>query len=74
MGHDHPDTYMFRTGEGTLGMLRIVGLSPRGQGMKIRYKLINPAKSFTVAPRFRGGFSEPFGKARDAIEGEISDL
>jgi hypothetical protein len=43
LGHDRPDTYMFRTGEGTLGMLRIVGLSEHGNGVKIRYKLINPA-------------------------------
>ena len=47
--HDRPDTYMFRTGEGTLGMLRIVGLSQHGQGVNIRYKLINPDKSFSVA-------------------------
>ncbi len=41
--HNRSDTYMFRTGEGTLGMLRIVGLSQHGRGVNIRYKLINPA-------------------------------
>ena len=41
-GPDRPDTYLFRTGEGTLGMLQIVGLSQNGQGVNIRYKLINP--------------------------------
>ena len=44
VGHNRPDTYMFRTAEGTLGMFQIVGLSESGQGVKIRYKLINPAK------------------------------
>jgi hypothetical protein len=39
--HNGPDTYIFRTGEGTLGMLRIDGLSQDGRGVKIRYKLIN---------------------------------
>jgi hypothetical protein len=43
----HNDIYMFRTGEGTLGMLRIVGLSDDGRGVKICYKLINPAKSLS---------------------------
>src|SRR5207245_857365 len=46
LGHDRPDTYIFRTAEGTLGMLRILGLSQHKQGVKIRYTLINPAKSF----------------------------
>ena len=50
LGPNRPDTYIFRTGEGTLGMLRIVGLSQDGQGVKIRYKLINPAKSLAVVP------------------------
>src|SRR5205823_2588031 len=45
LGQDRPDTYIFRTGEGTLGMLRIVGLSEGGPGVKIHYKLINPATS-----------------------------
>jgi hypothetical protein len=49
LGQDRPDTYIFRTGEGTLGILRIVGLSEHGQGVKIRYKLILPAKSLPVA-------------------------
>ena len=49
VGDDRPDTYMFHTGEGTLGMLRIVGVSENGQGVKIRYKLINPVKSLSVA-------------------------
>ena len=42
-GPNRPDAYMFRTGDGTLGMLRIVGLSQNGRGVNIRYKLINPA-------------------------------
>ena len=50
LGLDRPDTYMFRTGEGTLGMLRIVGLSHPRRGVTICYKLINPAKSFSVPP------------------------
>jgi hypothetical protein len=49
LGPHQPDTYIFRTGEGTLGMFRIVGLSQHGRGVKIRYKLINPAKSLSVA-------------------------
>jgi hypothetical protein len=44
LGHNRPDTYVFRTGDGTLGMLRIVGLSQLGRGVKIRYKLISPAQ------------------------------
>lgn len=48
LGHDQPDTYIFRTGEGTLGMLRIAGVSQHEPGVKIRYKLINPAKSIAA--------------------------
>ena len=43
LGNNRPDTYIFRTGEGTLGMLRLVGLSQHGRVVNIRYKLINPA-------------------------------
>lgn len=43
-GDNRPDTYMFRTGEGTLGMLRILGASQDGQGVNIRYRLINPVR------------------------------
>lgn len=49
LGDDRPDTYIVRTGDGTVGMLRIVGLNQDGKGVKIRYKLINAAKS-TAAP------------------------
>jgi len=49
LGPNRPDTYIFRTAEGTLGMLRIVGLGQDGRGVKIRYKLINPAKSIAAA-------------------------
>ena len=45
LGPDRPDTYLFRTGEGNLGMLQTIGLSQDGQGVKIRYKLLNPARS-----------------------------
>ena len=51
LGKDRPDTYMFRTGEGTLGMLRIVGVSPDGRGVNIRYKLINPSRETSVVSR-----------------------
>ena len=45
LGKDRPDTYLFRTGEGTLGLLRLVDLGEKGRGVKVRYKLINPARS-----------------------------
>jgi hypothetical protein len=45
IGNNHPDTYIVRTAEGTLGMLRIVGWSQADRGVKISYKLINPAQS-----------------------------
>lgn len=45
LGRNRPDTYIFRTGEGALGMLQIVGMSQDGRGVKIRYKLIEPGKS-----------------------------
>jgi hypothetical protein len=35
-----PETYAFRTDEGTLGMLRLVGLGDDGRAVKIRYKLL----------------------------------
>lgn len=47
LGGNRPDTYIFRTGEGTLGMLQIVGMSQDRRGVKIRYKLIEPAQSLT---------------------------
>jgi hypothetical protein len=37
--HTGEETYAFRTDTGTLGILRLVGLSNDGQGVKIRYKL-----------------------------------
>ena len=49
LGNNRPDTYVFRTAEGTLGMLQIVGMNEDGQGVKIRYKLINSAKSNSTA-------------------------
>lgn len=49
LGNDEVNTYMFRTGDGTLGMLRIIGLSRNGRGVRICYKLINPAQSLSVA-------------------------
>ena len=42
LGTDRSNTYLFRTGSGTLGMLHITGLSQGEQGVNIRYKLINP--------------------------------
>ena len=41
MGNDRPNTYIFRTGEGTLGMLQLIGPEGHGRGVKVRYKLIN---------------------------------
>ena len=49
LGNGETNTYMFRTGDGTLGMLRIIGLSRDGRGVQICYKLINPAQSLSVA-------------------------
>ena len=40
-----PDTYAFRTDAGTLGMLRLVGLSDDRRGVKIRYKLVQSAST-----------------------------
>jgi hypothetical protein len=51
LGQNRPDTYTFRTGEGTLGMLQL-GLSPNGTEVKIRYKLIHPTELHAVANRF----------------------
>jgi hypothetical protein len=48
-GNDRPNTYIFRTAEGTLGMLRIIGSSQADGGMKVSYKLINPAQSIAAA-------------------------
>src|SRR5438874_2741815 len=53
LGNNRPDTYVFRTAEGTLGMLRIVGLDQHRRGVTICYKLVNPAKSI-VATRLSG--------------------
>jgi len=49
LGNDEVNTYMFRTGDGTLGMLRIIGLNQDAPGVKICYKLINPGQSLSVA-------------------------
>ena len=40
LGPGRPDTYLFRTQEGHLGMLRLLGLSDDGRGVEIRYKLL----------------------------------
>lgn len=49
LGKNRPDTYIFRTGEGTLGILQIVGLSEHRGGVKIRYKMINPMRAHFTA-------------------------
>ena len=51
LGNGRPNTYVFRTGEGTLGMLQLLGSDEHGRGVKIRYKLINPAKSAVARSR-----------------------
>ena len=51
LGDNRPDTFIFRTGEGTLGVLRFVDLGSAGKGVKIRYKLINPEKSVVARKR-----------------------
>lgn len=48
LGNNEVNTYMFRTGDGTFGMLRIIGLSGNGQGVKICYKLIRPAQALSA--------------------------
>ena len=40
LGPGRMETYVFRTDEGTLGMLRLVGLSDHERIVKIRYKLL----------------------------------
>jgi len=47
LGPNRPDTYAFRTAEGTLGMLRLIGLSDDRSGVRIRYKLVNPNSNLT---------------------------
>lgn len=49
LGDDRCDTYIFRTGKGTLGMLQLVGSTEQCPGGKIRYKLLNPAKSVATS-------------------------
>jgi hypothetical protein len=53
LGHGRTNTYLFRTGEGTLGMLQIVGLSEDGLGIQIRYRLIE-AQRTRLAASVRG--------------------
>ena len=40
---DKSDTYLFRTAEGTPGILQVVGLTPNNRNVKIRYKLVQAA-------------------------------
>ena len=40
LGPGGPQTYVFRTDTGTLGMLRLVGLSEDQRAVKIHYKLL----------------------------------
>jgi hypothetical protein len=51
VAQNRSDTYIFRTGEGTSGILRIAGTCADRRGVKILYRLINSPKSATqVAP------------------------
>jgi hypothetical protein len=43
-----PDTYVFQTDQGTLGILRLVGLSDDRHGVKIRYKLVQSGSTCAV--------------------------
>ena len=40
LGNNRPEVYAFRTDEGTVGMLRLVGVSDDRQEVIIRYKLV----------------------------------
>jgi hypothetical protein len=40
LGPGRPDTYLFRTQEGNLGILRLLGLSDDSRGVEICYKLL----------------------------------
>ena len=49
LGHGRPDTFLFRTGDGTLGILRLVGADQKGKGVKIRFKLVNEPRGSSPA-------------------------
>ena len=49
LGHGRTNTYLFRTGEGTSGMLQIVGLSKDGLGIQIRYRLVEAQRTRLAA-------------------------
>jgi hypothetical protein len=57
LGANRPDTYVFRTGEGTLGVLRIVGLNEKRSGVRIRYKLIKPNNGGLTSAAAIGGIA-----------------
>ena len=40
---DQADTYLFRTGDGTIGILRLLGFNQASRQLKIQYKLAHPA-------------------------------
>lgn len=45
LGHRRADTYLFRTVEGSLGILRLAGLRSDGHGVTIQYKLVERQRS-----------------------------
>ena len=49
LGQNRPDTYIFRTAEGTFGILHIVGFGEQERGVKIRYKMINSGSCYLSA-------------------------
>jgi len=48
------DTFLFRTVEGTTGVLQVRGVTEDGRCVKIRYKLLSPGSS-QPGPRAEGG-------------------
>jgi hypothetical protein len=51
-----PATFVFKTREGSMGLLQITGMSDSPPGMKIRYKLVQtPAITPTLPPGYQQG-------------------
>ena len=63
-----PVTYMFKTREGGLGILQIVGFAENPKGVKIRYRMVQAAApSAAVSEKERANLAS-FAKALDMFE------